>query len=481
MTNWTWTDWDGTVNAAPDGIVVNRGSHGLNVSAQDAARYGHLFLNDGRWNDEQIISAEWVHQATSAQVDVTLPLNPLNRADVVMGINAGPGIYGDGWWTNGKNPEGNRVLPGVPPETFFAYGIDNNFIFVVPEWDMVVVREATNEGDSSVSNNVWATFLNLVGDAIMDVPGGDSVHGADDFTRLPYAAYRTRDSDGDGNGDRVDNLLGKSAGVFKTNVGELDLAAGTSQYRVVAKFALPDVSKSGPALQLEDATLRWHLESVVGMPAEPVSVFHSVTDNDTDALASDHEDTSYTDTRRDLVQPSDLAQQYYETDVTAFVQSDYDADGSDALSAFRLELVDHAVIADRQSQGYEFTIAGNRAHYPELVLTFGYVGDLNHDGTLDVTDIDLLTATILGGEMNLKFDLDKNGTVDGADRTIWVHDLRRTWFGDANLDGQFDSGDLVEVFYSRQIRRQRRPQCNVAYRRLGRRWRFRHRGLGRRV
>ncbi len=56
MTNWTWSDWDDPVNAAPDGIPINRGSHGLHVSAEEAARFGNLFLNEGRWEDEQVIA-----------------------------------------------------------------------------------------------------------------------------------------------------------------------------------------------------------------------------------------------------------------------------------------------------------------------------------------------------------------------------------------------------------------------------------------
>ena len=44
------------------------------------------------------------------------------------------------------------------------------------------------------------------------------------------------------------------------------------------------------------------------------------------------------------------------------------------------------------------------------------------------------------------FDLNSDRTVDQADYRIWVKDLRQTWFGDANLDGEFNSGDLVAVF-----------------------------------
>ena len=36
--------------------------------------------------------------------------------------------------------------------------------------------------------------------------------------------------------------------------------------------------------------------------------------------------------------------------------------------------------------------------------------------------------------------------VDDEDRMSWLRDVKHTWFGDANLDGSFDSGDLVQVF-----------------------------------
>jgi hypothetical protein len=31
------------------------------------------------------------------------------------------------------------------------------------------------------------------------------------------------------------------------------------------------------------------------------------------------------------------------------------------------------------------------------------------------------------------------------DRTVWIEDLMKTTFGDANLDGEFNSSDLVQV------------------------------------
>ena len=33
-----------------------------------------------------------------------------------------------------------------------------------------------------------------------------------------------------------------------------------------------------------------------------------------------------------------------------------------------------------------------------------------------------------------------------TDHGIWVHELKKTYIGDANLDGEFNSGDFVQVF-----------------------------------
>ena len=41
-------------------------------------------------------------------------------------------------------------------------------------------------------------------------------------------------------------------------------------------------------------------------------------------------------------------------------------------------------------------------------------------------------------------------TIDQKDLRIWVKDLKRTWFGDANLDGEFNSLDLVSLLQAGQ-------------------------------
>ena len=71
-------------------------------------------------------------------------------------------------------------------------------------------------------------------------------------------------------------------------------------------------------------------------------------------------------------------------------------------------------------------------------------GDFNADGVLDAIDIDLLNSAI--GATDPAFDLNSDGIVSTADRTVWVEDLKNTFFGDSNLDGEFNTSDFIHVF-----------------------------------
>lgn len=44
------------------------------------------------------------------------------------------------------------------------------------------------------------------------------------------------------------------------------------------------------------------------------------------------------------------------------------------------------------------------------------------------------------------YDLNSDNVVDLKDHRVWVKDLKFTWYGDANLNDAFESGDLVRVF-----------------------------------
>ena len=255
---------------------------------------------------------------------------------------------------------------------------------------------------------------------------------------LPKSAGQVRDNDFDDRGDRVAKRLERD----QVDVGEVD---GTSESlsRLVVKFDLPDIAR-----RLNHARLRFFLEETEGTPAGPVSLFHSIDNDDPGTLATEYEDMAYVDTRMHLVQPFDTIGRYYELDVTDLVLSDYASDGDSPFSAFRLQTTEARFANDGQSNLYRFAMSRNILNRPELVLTFGSEasgGDFNANGMLDAGDLDLLADAIRDGQDTL-FDWNRDGRLDDSDRSSWLHDLKKTWMGDANLDGEFNSGDLVQVF-----------------------------------
>ncbi len=78
----------------------------------------------------------------------------------------------------------------------------------------------------------------------------------------------------------------------------------------------------------------------------------------------------------------------------------------------------------------------------------GEPGDFNKDGVLDAGDIDDLTKQSADGLNPAEYDLNSDTRVDSDDVKVWIRDLFNSWVGDANLDGEFNSGDLVVVLAS---------------------------------
>ena len=83
--------------------------------------------------------------------------------------------------------------------------------------------------------------------------------------------------------------------------------------------------------------------------------------------------------------------------------------------------------------------------YREQIVSQYVYGDFDGDGLLSAADIDLMTLAAIAEDYDPVFDLNRDGQVDFEDRDIWVIDVADTFFGDANLDGEFDSSDLVQV------------------------------------
>jgi CubicO group peptidase (beta-lactamase class C family) len=156
-----------------DGISIAGGSGtheaGMFTCASEIARLGLLYLNKGKWNGEQLLSEDWVAQATSPQVPNTLaPFKDTSWYAIL------PGSYGFGFWVNGTTPGNQPFLKNAPPHTAIMQGFMNNNCFIIPEWEMVVVRFGT---DKEVIPTKFEEFFSLMDQAVVERTGVVSCGG----------------------------------------------------------------------------------------------------------------------------------------------------------------------------------------------------------------------------------------------------------------------------------------------------------------
>ena len=87
---------------------------------------------------------------------------------------------------------------------------------------------------------------------------------------------------------------------------------------------------------------------------------------------------------------------------------------------------------------------GNSAFHEVVVATepMGVGGDFDRDGELNLTDVEALSDVIRTGSDDPRYNLTSDEVVDELDLGVWVQQIRKTYLGDANLDGQVDGEDL---------------------------------------
>jgi CubicO group peptidase (beta-lactamase class C family) len=137
----------------------------LAISVRDLARFGLLYLRDGRWKDRQVLTPESVRTILSSPVPAGLPRTRGGGADMLpkqrsLGggkdqTPAGPGYYSFNWWLNRTDRDGRRLYADSPPDTFVAMGHGGErALWVVPSLDLVVAwNDATiDDHDASPGN-----------------------------------------------------------------------------------------------------------------------------------------------------------------------------------------------------------------------------------------------------------------------------------------------------------------------------------------
>lgn len=139
-------------------IPINNGCTGVNINAHELARFGWLYVNQGMWEGQQLVPAEWVEKATRPQVAQSVPVADTDRSNVL-----GSGSYGYNWWINA----GLSAMPDSPKSLYYASGFNNNMCFVIPEWDMVVVRMGMDGNPDEPKYIAYNSFFRDLGKAVM--------------------------------------------------------------------------------------------------------------------------------------------------------------------------------------------------------------------------------------------------------------------------------------------------------------------------
>lgn len=120
------------------------------TNARDLARLGLLYLNDGKWNGEQIVPKAWVEFSRTAA-----------RSTQRFGR-----FYGGQWWLV---PDARTDLP---QDAYTTAGARGQHAVVIPSYDLVIVRRGLD--DSGLP--YWDMVAQVL-KAFPDWPGGEKLGG----------------------------------------------------------------------------------------------------------------------------------------------------------------------------------------------------------------------------------------------------------------------------------------------------------------
>jgi CubicO group peptidase (beta-lactamase class C family) len=120
---------------SPYGINSIAGST-FRCTARDFARLAYLWLNKGRWMNEQLVPEAWLKLATKR----------FKRED-----GSTPNNYGYTFWVMDD-------LPDVPNDLYMSRGHNQNNSYIIPSMDLVVVRQG-NDNRREVNGEAFQTAL----------------------------------------------------------------------------------------------------------------------------------------------------------------------------------------------------------------------------------------------------------------------------------------------------------------------------------
>jgi CubicO group peptidase (beta-lactamase class C family) len=108
-----------------DNEDVDMALGGLNATLRDYAKFGLLYLNNGRWDDEQVVPSAWV--------DASHNMDAPHLQPGVNDFSSSAWGYGYQWW-----------VPGFPDTDYTASGVYNQYIYIDPLSNVVIAKTSSN-------------------------------------------------------------------------------------------------------------------------------------------------------------------------------------------------------------------------------------------------------------------------------------------------------------------------------------------------
>jgi len=124
-----------------DSEGMEMGFGGFTATLRDYGRFGLLYLNQGQVNDQQIVPAAWITESLTMDSPHLQPGNPAR--ETFLG-------YGYQWW-----------IPDNAQRDYMAIGVYNQFIYVSPQHNVVIVKNSANHHYVTDFDDFVTTYLHL--------------------------------------------------------------------------------------------------------------------------------------------------------------------------------------------------------------------------------------------------------------------------------------------------------------------------------
>lgn len=130
-----------TWKAAKDEAGLVNVSFGMSMRPVDVLKIGYLCLQNGLWEGRQIVSEDWIEESTSTKHRIS------NFLDT-----------GYLWWRFSEDSSWQTYFP--ENRTFYAFSEDNQYLFVLPEYDMVyLLTSVGSQASRNVGYYVLSSYL----------------------------------------------------------------------------------------------------------------------------------------------------------------------------------------------------------------------------------------------------------------------------------------------------------------------------------